>query len=219
MNDKILLSVLLIGLVVVSVTGVSTLALFHDEEVSKGNTFQAGKLDLTLDITDENGQVREYNGRDVPAFFTFDDVKPGDEGEETISYHVYDNPACVSFDVIVTEDKDNGCPEPELDAESACLSNDDGELDDVLEVMIWDDDGDNIHANGEKILVNWMPVSKVTGESLGYTVNSTTRYIGMAWRVDIGVGNEVQTDSVGFDMVFKAVQARHNDDCKPPASG
>jgi len=41
--------------------------------------------------------------------------------------------------------------------------------------------------------------------------NSTTQYLGFEWWVPTDVGNEIQTDSVAFDMSFYAEQCRHND--------
>ncbi|QHS18403.1 hypothetical protein GWK26_14030 [haloarchaeon 3A1-DGR] len=40
---------------------------------------------------------------------------------------------------------------------------------------------------------------------------STTHYVGLEWWLPCTVGNEVQTDSVGFDLGFYAEQCRHND--------
>ncbi|MFC7046613.1 VWA domain-containing protein [Halobacteriaceae archaeon GCM10025711] len=41
--------------------------------------------------------------------------------------------------------------------------------------------------------------------------NSTTQYFGFKWWLPIEVGNEVQSDSVEFDLRFYAEQCRHND--------
>jgi len=213
MNDKILLSVLLIGLVVVSVTGVSTLALFHDEEVSKDNTFQAGKLDLTLDINNTY-----YNG-DVPAFFEIDDVKPGDEGEETISYHVSDNDACVSFRLESFIDYENGCSEPEENYDISCNNpgEGEGELDKNLLIRrIWKErDGDNVYELGEEELVRWERIEELIDKELdlGYTEASEDYYLGIEWEVPSVVGNEIQTDSIIFEIIFNAVQERNNPEC------
>jgi len=46
--------------------------------------------------------------------------------------------------------------------------------------------------------------------------NSTTQYIGFSWELPLEVGNEVQGDSVEFDLQFHAQQCRHNDDPKNP---
>jgi hypothetical protein len=41
--------------------------------------------------------------------------------------------------------------------------------------------------------------------------NSTTYHIGLAWELPIDVGNEIQSDSVAFDVGFYTEQCRHND--------
>ncbi len=44
----------------------------------------------------------------------------------------------------------------------------------------------------------------------GPLIGSTTYYIGVAWWVDSTVGNIIQSDSVGGDISFYAVQSRNN---------
>jgi predicted ribosomally synthesized peptide with SipW-like signal peptide len=41
--------------------------------------------------------------------------------------------------------------------------------------------------------------------------NSTTRYLGFAWWLPVDHANEIQTDSVTFDLGFYTEQCRHND--------
>jgi len=41
-----------------------------------------------------------------------------------------------------------------------------------------------------------------------------TQCIGFEWCLPAEVGNEVQTDSVAFDLGFYAEQSRHNDDAR-----
>ena len=52
-----------------------------------------------------------------------------------------------------------------------------------------------------------------TGEEDGRECfpNSTTAYIGFEWWLPVDVGNEVQSDSVSFDLGFYTEQCRHND--------
>ena len=76
-------------------------------------------------------------------FFNFGDIKPGDEGENTISLHVINNDAWVCAEVSNLSSDDNGLNEPEaLVDESDGVGN--GELDDTMLWTIWRDDGDNI---------------------------------------------------------------------------
>ena len=44
---------------------------------------------------------------------------------------------------------------------------------------------------------------------------NTTQCIGFEWELPFEVGNEVQTDSVAFDVDFTAVQSRHNPESTP----
>jgi len=46
-------------------------------------------------------------------FFNLTDVKPGDDGEDTISLHVYDNDSWGRFVISGVQDLDNTCTEPE----------------------------------------------------------------------------------------------------------
>jgi predicted ribosomally synthesized peptide with SipW-like signal peptide len=49
-------------------------------------------------------------------FFAFEDLKPGDRGEDTISLHVYDNDAWGRFIISNVTDLDNDCTEPESES-------------------------------------------------------------------------------------------------------
>src|SRR3990167_4747947 len=109
-NSKILLSVASIAAAAALVIG-ATFAFFSDTETSTGNTFTAGTLDLKVDsechyfqngvdVTCGNGdQFGNWSESDlgVHKFFNFDDIKPGDWGEDTISLHVIDNDAWGRF--------------------------------------------------------------------------------------------------------------------------
>ena len=85
-----------------------TTALLSDNEVSAGNTFAAGAIDLKIDnhsyyngalsasTTWELADLDDGNGPSGEGkylFFNFHDLKPGDWGEDTISVHVKDNDA------------------------------------------------------------------------------------------------------------------------------
>ena len=79
-------------------------------------------------------------------FFDFDDVKPGDEGENTISLHVYDNDAwgCMLVDNVT--DLDVTCTEPESESSDPQCSLEvpapgAGELGAALSFDAWLDEG------------------------------------------------------------------------------
>lgn len=94
------------------------------------------------------------NQANVGTFFDFDDIKPGDDGENTISIHVDNNDAwmCVSLENVGGEDPEDTATEPESEVDDSFgLTLDDSELDENLFFFAWLDDGDNIYEPGEVI--------------------------------------------------------------------
>ena len=151
---KILLSIGAIAVAGIAVIG-ATGAWFTNTETSKGNTFKAGVIDLKIDnesyVTDNDGTlvksdktswgIRDLNKGEL--FFDFNDLKPGDVGEDTISLHVGTNPAWACMDIDITGTPENGQTEPESLVDPSGGEND-GELQDELEFVFWKDDGDNV---------------------------------------------------------------------------
>lgn len=91
-----------------------------------------------------NGTWQETNLEGgVHTFFNFLDLKPGDEGEDTISLHVYNNDAWGQLVLGNIVDTDNDCTEPEQDMEQgACVpTTGDGEIDKYLAFTGWLDQG------------------------------------------------------------------------------
>ncbi len=89
------------------------------------------------------------NGR---SFFNFTDVKPDDEGEDTISLHVGTNDAWACMDMSLTSNDDLSSNEPELgdgDVQEDINNTWDGELAQNLQFAWWADDGDNVYEVGE----------------------------------------------------------------------
>ncbi len=152
-------------------------------------------------------------------FFDYDDVKPGDFGENTISLHVINNDAWLCAEVSNLTSDDNGLTEPETSVETDLES---GELDNTMLWKIWRDDGvgdgydagDNIWQPEEAILYSDNPSNTVlalydsnTGPAL---LGGSTTYLGFSWSLPGVTGNEVQTDSLSADISFWAEQARNN---------
>lgn len=162
----------------------ATGAFFSDTETSTGNTFAAGAIDLKIDNESYyNGNVCALNEEQewvwqgqalfpVPGtpcttswslddltghlFFDFNDIKPDDEGEDTISIHVQ-NDAWMCMNIALNTNDDNSTTEPEGlvdpaagDAESNFW---DGELAQNVEMVWWADDGDNVLETNEPILI------------------------------------------------------------------
>lgn len=218
-----------VGALVVGATG----AFFSDTESSIGNTFTAGAIDLTVDSEQHyNGNVcddgfwsgeSEYPVPGTPCggtweatnlgaqhkFFDFGDVKPGDEGENTISLHIDSNPAWACADVSITSNDDVSTVDPETDAGDdleIATSTFDGELAQNIWFVAWRDmanatstnpgtPGDNIWqgAASEPLFFTPGPASNILNSgttTLALADLSTggiplpggdTSYIGLAW--------------------------------------
>lgn len=253
-NSRILLSAASIALAAALVVG-ATFAFFSDSETSTGNTFTAGTLDLKVDSTchyfQDNVDVGCGEGdafgnwaqtdleSGVHTFFNFDDIKPGDRGENTVSLHVIDNDAWGRFVISNVVDTDN---ENDGGLQSALLFNiwlDQGSVDgfqcgDTPACESDSEEGDNIQQeNNEPTLVTagnvdlggethniWEGLAAAHafnggGDSAGILadgrmVGSTTYYFGIAWELPAETGNEVQGDSLSATLAFEVVQHRNN---------
>lgn len=178
------------------------------------------------------------------TFFDLGDLKPGDEGENTISLHVENNDAYVCAIINNLEDDDNGLTEPEESAGDNTGGDGEGELSEEVNFFAWGDtNGNNIWENGELPLFAapyFGPASDVLG-GVSYPLytplngplpGDSTTYVGLAWcygEMTVDVDNEVltcdggpvtnvtQTDSMAADISFYAEQARNNDDFTCPA--
>lgn len=217
LNARILASLGMI-VFVAAIAASSTGAFFSDTETSTGNTFTAGDIDLQIDnesyITNASGVLvasatTSWAMADLVAgthhFFDFDDVKPGDVGEDTISLHVGSNNAYLCAAARLTTDSDNGFTEPE-DEVFGTSSDDndgtaDGDLDSSLNFAFWKDDGDNVKETDETVFLQG-PLSNITaqgnkmaladssgGPFAPFVPGDSTVYIGKAWCYGaIGVG-------------------------------
>lgn len=235
MNTRILASLMVIGLVA-SAIGMGTYAYFSDTETSTGNTFTAGSINLKLD---KNGEW--FDGENM-QIFNLEDIKPGDSGEETISIHVEENDAWLCL-YIKESESENGCVEPEIEAEPDCETcPGDGELDENLHVFIWWDDGskdgyqcpqpmcsedpeegDNVYQDGEMVffdgLAKDLPDPSEWTEQGPWPIEGCQPvYMGIKWDLPPEVGNEAQTDQVTVDACFYAVQMKNNPDFNCPTT-
>lgn len=178
---KILISVFSIAIVGTVAFG-ATRAFFSDTETSTGNVLAAGAIDLQVDNTcyyngnacteifdqtgnslgsfwDGNREKGECSCNwklkdlDKEQFFSFQDLKPGDWEEDTISLHVSNNDSWLCADVKLTSDDNNSNTEPEAeDGDITPGPIGEGELADAVKFLWWADDGDNVLEEGEQSL-------------------------------------------------------------------
>ncbi len=185
----------------------------------------------------------DENSVDIGTFFDFDDIKPGDQGENTVSIHVDNNDAwmCVALNNVAGADPVETATEPEETAGDVTFGSTlaDSELDENLFFFAWADDGDNVYEQGETnfgapvsaaSLVNqtWALADSTTGN--GPIQGDVTQYIGVYWCAGTiavngnnltcdgaAMGNAAQTDSWTADLQFYIEQSRNNADfrCNP----
>jgi len=220
---KILLSlgmIVFVGAVVIGATG----AFFSDTETSTGNTFTAGAIDLKIDnesyvTSTTTGQLVASLGttwtlRDltIERFFDFDDLKPGDMGEDTISLHVNNNDSWLCADVTLTSNDDNNLTEPEEEDGDHTGGVSEGDLADAVNFIWWADDGDNVLEGGENVLPSGplgvldidqsmtIALSDSQGNiwgDPGALPGDSVRYVGKAWCFGEITQTPVEQDNEG----------------------
>jgi predicted ribosomally synthesized peptide with SipW-like signal peptide len=159
-------------------------------------------------------------------FFNFGDVKPGDEGENTISLHIDSNPAWACADVSLTANDDVSTVDPETDAGDAVENPADafdGELAQNLWFVAWPDvatttgtPGDNIWQGQAEEPLFFAPgpaFNVINGTTTLALADSTTggnplpggatTYVGLAWCAGTMtvVGNTLQCNGATMGNV------------------
>lgn len=156
-----------------------TTAFFSDTETSRDNILTAGAIDLGVDnhsyyngvlststtwridydIDPVLGDNPETEGIETDyvleagrLFFNFNDLKPGDWGEDTISLHVNNNDSWLCADVTLTSNDEHDLVEPEADDGDDTTGTTGGELAQHVNFFWWADDGDNVFESDETLL-------------------------------------------------------------------
>jgi predicted ribosomally synthesized peptide with SipW-like signal peptide len=133
-------------------------------------------------------------------FFNFGDVKPGDQGEDTVSLHVDNNPAWACAYIKTTSNDENTHTQPEINAgDTTAGPVGNGELAQNIHFFTWLDNasgegavpGDNIWQAGEPILQNVTALSATINGTTTLTLadastgtplpGGSTSYIGLGW--------------------------------------
>lgn len=215
-KKKLIISLSVIGVVAVIVIGV-TVAYFNDIETSEGNTFTAGTLDLKIDNHSwYNGEYQpdlswELDDLTGHLFFNFQDLKPTDWGEDTISLHVNGNNSWACMDFNLYNADDNGLIEPEESAGDTTGGPGRGELQDQIYFVWWSDDGDNVLEEGENVFQQTISLGELNAFSVALADSSGTGvlsssplvgdedyYIGKAWCFGNFVLTPVPQDNLGY---------------------
>jgi predicted ribosomally synthesized peptide with SipW-like signal peptide len=220
MNKKIIASLVTILVVGAAAIG-GTIAYFSDVEVSTGNTFTAGTIDIAVD--NENPWVSSGD-------YTFADMKPGQiEYSNFTIKNVGTNPVNVvkkvALDSTFTEtEKENGVNEPECVkyggtwSGSACTG---GTAVNNLEAVIKYDLSVKVYADDSATTPMWEQVLyKVNGSGTDVTLATllnTNMALGMipvggrmdvieSYHMDAAADNEYQSDKMKFDITLTGTQ-------------
>ncbi|MEM1563284.1 MAG: TasA family protein [Candidatus Bathyarchaeia archaeon] len=203
MNRKILVGILAIGLVALAV-GWGTYSQFSDTETTT-TTFTAGTLDL--EIGKDN---QWYNG--ITLTFSYSNLRPGSQPHQIIKLR---NTGSIrgnlSISSIVIVSNENGRIEPEIEAGDT--SDDEGELDDVLNLrMFIDYDGDGwIDLEDYVFYNNLVKNLPSTGFDLKEPIAPNGGEVQIVveiydWWAHGGIDNQAQSDTLSITFTFKLVQ-------------
>jgi len=157
-------------------------------------------------------------------------VLPGDEGMVGIGIEADIPPgqeAAVWFRTRLVSESENGINEPESKHPDENPSDpDDGEMDELTQVTVWKNSGltEFLGANDGRIAPVIEPVfgdgslREVFAESdladgieLDCLPGGETTYVALRWELPADVGNVVQSDSVTFDLEFRAAPCDGSD--------
>ena len=199
MNKKrILLGALVVLLAVGIGVGISQ-AFFTDTETGTGSEFTVGTLDM---------DVGGANGTNVEPF-TIDNIgsKRNLSGGKTWTVNNTGSlPGRLYFDLANLINHENSCNEPEESSDGTCDGTDTGELGQAIDVTVYLD-GEAVttttfdSANETAIGTAWDALSPVIIPA------GSSKDVKIEWEATADdYGNEVQSDSVAFDMVFNMEQ-------------
>lgn len=186
-----------------SVVGGATYAQFTETITSPVQSVTAGTFDI--DFADTNSANSAIG---FPV--NISNAKPGDSGGSQMLHVVNSGsvPASVAVKIKKTNDAENGCNAVEAAAEPGCAADLLGELDSNMTVGI------NGYVGVESVLAGLAVGQSALVKDLNGTQYDSVftlqpgadRWLNVAWGVNLAAGNNVQSDSVGFEVIFEATQ-------------
>lgn len=209
---SVLMSVLVIG-VAAAMLGAGTMAYFSDTEKSGQNIVKAGTLDLKVSTGDSLG--------DDPYIVTvtLGDVKPGDgtigwgAGHPDAWYWTVKNVGSlpgvltITVDNIVNYEYGRNEPEIAVDSTGGNPGADNGELGSKIRIQVYFD-GIWVYETGNLNAlegVDIVPGFGGAGDPFILDSNEEAT-LNINWSVFDTAGNEIQSDSVEFDIIFHLEQ-------------
>jgi len=191
----------------------------------------AGKRSANEDTILNFGDWGEGADPEVAPLVNLHDVKPGDFGELTLSFHLCDNPGYIWLQGDLVEARENGHTEPEAEDPDEVggpnTVNDTGndvEILDEIQTMLWyDEDGDNIYepsgaAGGEADIVIVLDTSgsmngaklanaKAGAKTLVDAVGSNVRVAVVGFSTQEYLAHELSTDKASLKSAIDGLSA------------
>lgn len=194
---KVLISLIVIAAIsALAIT--ATAAFFIARRTATNNKFTVGTLDLNVN---SNGQVLEP--------FVIDNIGENANISGSKTWTVKNTgtlPGRLLVRLQSVSNKDNGCNDQEKTTESACDTDDNGELGNVITANVSLDGANKVSSTlatdqQAKIGTDWSALQPIVLQP------NETRTVGINWATgETGYGNEVQSDSVNFDVDFRLIQ-------------
>jgi len=200
MNKRVITS-LLVVLAVALATFTATSAYFTSNTSTSGSRFQVGTLDLS---------VGGINGTSIEPFL-IDNIGDTNVSNGSKTW-VVSNKGTLSgrlyFKLTNVNNAENGCNTPEQAVDATCDNPGvgQGELGKQIKIKVYLNDllvieSDLDEVNKEKISAKWGSMTPVV-----LNAGETAR-VKLEWTMATeGYGNEIQSDSLGFDVDFSLVQ-------------
>lgn len=178
--------------ITVLISAAGAYAFFNAKKTITTNKFAAGTLDL--DVT---------SNENVNQPISIDNVGATEKIEGLRTWKIKNIgtlPGKMIFNLANIENKENGCNGPEVEAESECESNNVGELGKAIDITAVINDkvvATSTLENGHDFIYD-NPAILNPGEQVDLAIKWSEN--------NQGYGNEVQSDTVNFDMVFRLEQ-------------
>ena len=196
-NKKLLLSVLVIA-VTALVAGAATFAFFSARRTASTNKFAVGTLDLNVNSGGTDNEP-----------FVLENLGENGNLSGSKSWTVKNTgtlPGRLLFRIQNLTNDENGCNDPETEAEPNCANDNLGELGALVTLNVSLDGTKEVSSTlatdqEKKIGQDWnalTPIILQPGEEKTLTLD---------WALDENAyGNEIQSDSVSFDANFRLIQ-------------